>query len=53
MEDKKEIKGLKDIEEILYKQVELLAEESTKCGLEDLRENTSAILAVYSTLISH
>ncbi|MDR3593819.1 hypothetical protein [Clostridium sp.] len=43
-------KNLNDIEEILYKQVELLAEKSKDCELEDLRENTRTILSAYSEL---
>ncbi|EKQ56328.1 MULTISPECIES: hypothetical protein [unclassified Clostridium] len=51
MENKKNTpKTLRDIEEILYKQVELLAEKSKECELEDLRENTRTILSIYSEL---
>ncbi|MGN2336522.1 hypothetical protein ACTFIN_00135 [Clostridium cagae] len=48
------LKNLSDIEEILYKQVELLAENSKKnCEPADLRENTNVILSIYQILISH
>jgi len=52
MENKSENrpKQPKDIEEILYKQVELLAEKSKYCELEDLRKNTETILDVYTVL---
>lgn len=49
----KSIKSLEDIKETLYKQVELLVEDSQKtCESENLRENTNTILKVYEVLIS-
>lgn len=42
-------KNIDDIKEILYKQVELLAEKSKDCELEDLRKNTETILSIYSS----
>lgn len=50
-----EIKNIEDVEKILYKQVELLAENSNIKGCEPsgLRANTETILKVHMTLLNY
>lgn len=47
-ENQKEIiaSRINSTEEILYKQVELLAEKSKDCSLEELRENIETLINV-------
>lgn len=53
--EKTEIKKIEDIDKILYKQVELLAENSNLKGCEpaELRSNTETILKVRMTLLNY
>ena len=50
MEEKIKVNSVEDIERVLYKQVELLAENSKECEPSELVKMTECIVNVYSIL---
>ena len=51
MEEKMKVNSVADIEKVLYKQVELLAENSKECEPSELVEITKCIDLVYHHLM--
>ena len=51
-EEKIKVNSVADIEKVLYKQVELLAENSKECEPSELVEMTGCIVNIYTTVHS-
>ena len=52
-EDRIKVNSVADIERVLYKQVELLAENSKECEPSELVEMTNCIANIYTTLVTY